>query len=63
MDRWTAEADIHTPTLTEGKNSAAELNKLAGQQHQRDEHYGLHNYVVLDDLLKRHLHMDKVIGH
>ena len=55
MDRWTAEADIHTPTWTESKNGAGELNKLAEQQHQRDEHYGLHNFVVLDSLIKHHL--------
>ena len=55
MDRWTAEADIHTPTLTEGNNDAEELNKLAGQKHQRDEHYGFHNFVVLDSLIKHHL--------
>ena len=55
MDRWTAEADIHTPTLTEGDNDAEELNKLDGQKHQLDEHYGLHNFVVLDSLIKHHL--------
>jgi hypothetical protein len=57
MDRWTAEADIHTPILTEGKNGTEELDKLAGQQYQRDEHYDLHNYVVLDSLLKDHLNL------
>ncbi len=57
MDRWTAEADIHTPILTEGKNGAEALNKFAGQHYPRDEHYDLHNYVVLDSLLKDHLNL------
>jgi hypothetical protein len=57
MDRWTAESDVHTPILTEGKNEAVEINKLTGQQYPRDEHYGLHNFVVLDSLLKRHLNL------
>ena len=57
MDRWTGEADSHTPSLADQENKAKEANKRAGQQSQRDELYGLHNFVVLDSLLKRHLNL------
>ena len=57
MIRWTAEADIHTPGSTDGKNAAEETNKLRERQHQPDEHYGLHNFVMFHDLLKRHLNL------
>ena len=57
MDRWTAEAENHTRTLADQGNKAIEANKAEGQHCQRDELYDLHNFVVLDSLLKDHLNL------
>ena len=45
------------PALTGRKGKAEKTNDLSRQQRQSDELYGLHNFIVLDDLLKRHLNL------
>jgi len=57
MIRWTAEADTHRPALQTRNNETSESSKRAVPQRQRDDLYGVHNFIVLDDLLKRHLHL------
>ncbi len=59
MNRWTGEADTRTGTNVSDKPDEARERSLVRQQHEADALYGLHNYVVLDSLLKRHLHLDK----
>lgn len=57
MIRWTAEAENHTRSLTDFNNAVEETNQHQRRQHQPDDHYGLHNFVVLDSLLKRVLNL------
>ena len=57
MIRWTAEADTRIPGSTDGNNVAEATNKLRERVHQPDEHYGLHNFAVFHNLLKRHLNL------
>ena len=56
MHHWTAEADKQEPVLTDRTNKEEAIN-LSRQQRQSDELYGLHNFIVLDGLLKRHLNL------
>ena len=59
MNQWNGEADVQVPAADQQSSDAAQAISLAGQQRRADALYGLHNYVVLDSLLKRHLHLDK----
>ena len=59
MHHWTGEADALTGANLNGKPDEARARSLVRQQHETDALYGLHNYVVLNSLLKRHLHLDK----
>lgn len=59
MIHWTAEADNQEPGSATANADAAQANTIARQQREDDALYGLHNYVVLDSLLKRCLHRDK----
>ena len=59
MNHWTGEADVQVPAAEKQHPKAAQAIVLAGQQRRAEALYGLHNYLVLDDLLKRHLHLDK----
>lgn len=59
MNQWNAEADVQVPGADPKSPVAAQAINLAGQQRRAEALYGLHNYVVLDNLLKRHLHLDK----
>ena len=58
MNRQIAEADPPVVSGAFGKPDEAWARSLVRQQHQAAELYGQHNYVVLDSLLKRHLHID-----
>jgi hypothetical protein len=57
MNQWNAEADIRTPRLGEHQNETQGTTCSAGQRLQPDERYDLHNYIVLDSLLKDHLNL------
>jgi hypothetical protein len=59
MNHWTAEADVRTAPHVKGELDETRASSLVRQQRQADALYGLHNYLVLDSLLKRHLHLDK----
>ena len=59
MIYWTGEADAVVPASTERKPEADRSGKPPRQRHLAEDLYGLHNYIVLDSLLKRHLHLDK----
>ena len=59
MNQWNAEADVQLPVAGPQSPEAAQAINLAGQQRRAEALYGLHNYVVLDNLLKRYLHLDK----
>lgn len=57
MTHWNAEADVEIPTSTQRNNDAEAPRMLASRQPQRDERYDLHNFIVLDNLLKDHLNL------
>ncbi len=59
MNRQKAEVDAQLTPGVIGKPDEAWTRSLVRRQHEAAELYGLHNYVVLDSLLKRHLHLDK----
>jgi hypothetical protein len=59
MNRWKVETNTRTGTIVDGKPDDERARAQARQQHEADALYGLHNYVVLDSLLKRLLHLDK----
>ncbi|HUU74400.1 MAG TPA: hypothetical protein VMW70_17365 [Burkholderiales bacterium] len=59
MNHWTGEADVQVPNTEQNRPEEAQAINLTGQQRRAEALYGLHNYVVLDNLLKRHLHLDK----
>ena len=59
MNPRTAEADAPATSAVTGESEEARSGSRIRQQHEAAELYGLHNYVVLDSLLKRHLHLDK----
>ena len=58
MIHWNAEADTYAPALTGPESEAHQPDRHAVPQRQRDDLYGLHNFIVLDDLLKRHLNLN-----
>jgi len=59
MIYWTGEAESVVPAATERNTEADRPGKPLRQRHLAEDIYGLHNYIVLDSLLKRHLHLDK----
>lgn len=57
MNRWNAEADSRLPTSPDRNDEKQETKSLCRQQRESDELYGLHNLIVLRDLLQRHLNL------